>query len=222
MKQNNNNPNLLNVHSIVPVSVSMGPGRRYVIWVQGCSRYCPDCINPLTHSHKPRFLIAPRRLVNSILAVPEIEGLTVTGGEPFEQPVAVGCLCRMVKEKGLSVMVFTGWTYESICRSDDPDVKSLLEQADLLVDGPFVPDQIDNRLLWRGSSNQQIYFLTDRYSPDVLGDNQPRLEGRLSTGSPLELSGFWNKSDMTILADHLAAEAGIVLEPAEVDNKNVE
>ena len=119
-------------------------------------------------------------------------------------------------------MVFTGWTYESICRSDDPDVKSLLEQADLLVDGPFLPNQIDNRLLWRGSSNQQIYFLTDRYSPDVLNNNQPRLEGRLATGSPLQLAGFWNKSDMTVLADRLATDAGIMLEPAEVDKKNAE
>ena len=222
MKQSNNNPNLLNVHSIVPVSFSMGPGRRYVVWIQGCSRHCPDCINPLTHSHEPRTMIAPRQLANSILAVPEIEGLTVTGGEPFEQPAAVGNLCRMVKEKGLSIMVFTGWTYESICRSDDPDVKSLLEQADLLVDGPFLPNQIDNRLLWRGSSNQQIYFLTDRYSPDVLNNNQPRLEGRLATGSPLQLAGFWNKSDMTVLADRLATDAGIMLEPAEVDKKNAE
>ncbi len=222
MKRNNNNPNLLNVHSIVPVSFSMGPGARSVVWVQGCSRHCPDCINPLTHSHEPRILVDPQRLANSILGVPNIEGLTVTGGEPFEQPAAVGDLCRMVKEKGLSIMVFTGWTYESICRSDDPDVKSLLEQADLLVDGPFLPNQIDNRLLWRGSSNQQIYFLTDRYSPDVLNNNQPRLEGRLVTGSPLQLAGFWNKSDMTVLADRLATDAGIVLEPAEVDKKNVE
>jgi len=212
---------LLNVHSIVPVSVSMGPGRRYVVWVQGCSRHCPDCINPLTHSHAPRTLIAPQQLANSVLAVPNIEGLTVTGGEPFEQPAAVGNLCRMVKEKGLSIMVFTGWTYESICRSDDPDVKSLLEQADLLVDGPFLPDQIDNRLLWRGSSNQQIYFLTDRYSPEVLGNSQPHIEGQLATGSSLQLSGFWNKPDMTLLADRLA-DAGIILEPAEVDKKNAE
>ncbi|MCK4784841.1 MAG: radical SAM protein [Desulfobacteraceae bacterium] len=222
MKRNNNNPNLLNVHSIVPVSFSMGPGARYVVWVQGCSRHCPDCINPLTYSHAPRTLIAPRRLANSILAVPEIEGLTVTGGEPFEQPAAVGNLCRMAKEKGLSIMIFTGWTYESICLSDNPDVKSLLEQVDIIIDGPFIPEQIDNRLLWRGSSNQQIYFLTDRYRPEVLNNNQPRLEGRLATGSPLQLAGFWNKSDMTVLADRLATDAGIVLEPAEVDKKNVE
>ena len=221
MKQNNNNPNLLNVHSIVPVSSSMGPGLRYVVWVQGCSRHCPDCINPLTHSHEPRTLIVPRRLATSILAEPDIEGLTVTGGEPFEQPVAVSNLCQAVRKKGLSVMIFTGWTYESICRSDNPTLKSLLWQVDILVDGPFIPNQIDNRLLWRGSSNQQIYFLTDRYSPDVLNNNQPRLEGRLATGSPLQLSGFWNKSDMGVLAERLAADAGIVLEPAEVDTKNV-
>jgi len=190
MKRNNNNPNLLNVHSIVPVSFSMGPGARYVVWVQGCSRHCPDCINPLTHSHEPRTLVDPQRLANSILAVPNIEGLTVTGGEPFEQPVAVSNLCQAVRKKGLSVMVFTGWTYKSICLSDNPDVKSLLEQVDILIDGPFIPEQIDNRLLWRGSSNQQIYFLTDRYSPEVLNNNQPRLEGRLATGSPLQLAGF--------------------------------
>jgi len=220
MNQSNNYPGLLNVHSIVPVSVSMGPGKRYVVWVQGCSRHCPDCINPLTHSHRPQILLDPRRLANSVLAVPQIEGLTVTGGEPLEQPAAVACLCRIVKEKGLSIMVFTGWTYKSICNSDDPDVKNLLEQIDILVDGPFVPVQIDSSLLWRGSGNQKIYLLTNRYSPDVLENNQPHLEGRISNNSPLELSGFWNKSDMTILAGHLASEAGIVLESTETDDEN--
>jgi len=214
--KHNNNPDLLNVHDVLPVSCVNGPGRRAVIWVQGCSKRCQGCSNPLTHSHRPHVLFAPERLAESITTIPGIEGLTVTGGEPCEQAPAVGRLCRMVRKKGLSVMLFTGWEYEDIYRSHDRAVRNLLKQIDILVDGPFVKELADKSLLWRGSSNQQIRLLTDCYSPDVLEENnQLQVEGQLTSGAHLQVTGFPEKSDIAVLTQHLAAEAGILIEPAD-------
>lgn len=161
MKVRNNKSHLLNVHAVVPVSYANGPGARAVVWTQGCSLRCPGCNNPLTHSYKPRIRVGPQQLADSILTIPGIEGITVTGGEPFEQPVAVGHLCQAVKKTNLSVMVFTGWTYKSIRQSRGQVVKDLLKQIDVLVDGPFIQHLADKDLLWRGSGNQQIRFLTE-------------------------------------------------------------
>jgi len=217
MKQNNKNPDLLNVHDVLPVSCVNGPGRRAVVWVQGCSKRCPGCSNPLTHSHRPHVLFAPKRLAECILTISGIEGLTITGGEPCEQAPAVGRLCRLIRKKGLSVMLYTGWEYEDICCCDNQAVRDLLAQIDILVDGPFIQRLACKDLLWRGSSNQQIRFLTDRYSPDVLREkDQVQVEGRLAPGGNLHLTGFPDQRDIAVISERLAAEGGIILEPNEV------
>lgn len=217
-QRNNKSDSLLNVHAVVRVSYANGPGARAVVWTQGCSLHCPGCCNPLTHLHKPRILVNPEQLADSILAIPDIEGITVTGGEPFEQPAAVGHLCEAVRKAGLSVMLFTGWTYKSICQHRGEAVQNLLSQIDILVDGPFIQHLADKHLLWRGSSNQEVRFLTDRYGPDVLQkDKQLQVEGQLTPGSALQVTGFPEKSDIAVLTERLAAEAGILLEPAELE-----
>ncbi len=115
-------------------------------------------------------------------------------------------------------MLYTGWEYEDICRCDNQAVRDLLNWIDILVDGAFIKRLADKDLLWRGSSNQQIRFLTDRYSPDVLrGKNQLQVEGQLTPGDPLRVTGFPGKSDIKVLTERLAAEAGILLEPAEFE-----
>lgn len=214
---------LLNIHAIMHVSYANGPGARTVVWTQGCRLHCPECSNPLTHSHKPQILVAPQQLATSILTVPGIEGLTVSGGEPFEQAAAVASLCRAVREGGLSVMVFTGWIYESICKCSNTAVKNLLEQIDILVDGPFIQHLADKHLLWRGSRNQMIRFLTDRYRPDVLqSSSRLQVEGQLPSGAPLQITGFPEGTDLMLLVQRLAAEAGILLvptNPEQMDKK---
>jgi anaerobic ribonucleoside-triphosphate reductase activating protein len=169
-------------------------------------------------------MVDPEGLADYILAIPDIEGMTVTGGEPFQQAAAIGRLCRMVRRGGLSVMVFTGWQYGDICRSPHRAVSDLLGQIDLLVDGPFVKRLADKDLLWRGSSNQQIRFLTNRYAPGILQRNrQPRVEGHLTSGATLHITGFLEESDMAVLAGRLAAETGILLETTDAsENEDTE
>ena len=210
-------PPLLNVHAVLPVSHANGPGARAVVWVQGCRRRCPGCCNPQTHSHKRRHLIDPRQLAEAVLAVPGIEGLTVSGGEPFEQARAVGELCRRVRHAGLSIMVYTGQTHKRLRTSRSSAVQTLLGQTDILIDGPFVRELADGNHPWRGSSNQRALFLTDRYGPEtLLVEPRPHVETLLSTGTVFCVSGFPRPSDLAQLARLLRKKAGIILNPGSV------
>jgi anaerobic ribonucleoside-triphosphate reductase activating protein len=112
-------------------------------------------------------------VVNALRAVigglcPHVEGLTVLGGEPFEQPEAVARVITPLREAGLSTMVYSGHTLTRLRATDDPHIQKLLSVVDLLVDGPFLPDLYSETLAWRGSTNQRIQCLTSRYTPAML------------------------------------------------------
>ncbi len=101
-------------------------------------------------------------LSEMILAEPDIEGVTYSGGEPFEQAEALGLLSRLVRTAGLTVMAYSGHAHADLCRQADPAIHELIGLLDLLVDGPF-ESACAAPLLWRGSRNQQIHFFTDHY-----------------------------------------------------------
>lgn len=213
---NSESNTLLNLHAVLPVSYVNGPGARAVVWTQGCSLRCPGCGNPLTHSHRPRVLVQPRRLADYILAIPGLEGVTISGGEPFEQSAAVGNVCLALREAGLSVMLFTGWNYRDICQCSNLATRRLLGAIDILIDGPFIQELADSSLLWRGSSNQQVRFLTNRYSPDVLQNTHAQVEAVLKQDTTnMTITGFPDDVDIGTLSARLEAEAGIVLESIE-------
>jgi len=107
--------------------------------------------------------VAVAELADEVAGTDAIEGLTLSGGEPFQQAGAAADLCRRVKADGLSVFVFTGYTLEQIRGSPDPAVHDLLAQTDVLVAGPFI-QQRRTSALWRGSDNQTVHFLTQRYA----------------------------------------------------------
>jgi anaerobic ribonucleoside-triphosphate reductase activating protein len=101
-----------------------------------------------------------------ILVTPDLEGLSVLGGEPFEQPRAVAEVCRAVRAAGLGVMVYSGYTLEELRAQRSPDVDALLAEVDLLVDGRFEQHNPERRRRWLGSANQRLHFLTSRYRED--------------------------------------------------------
>jgi hypothetical protein len=118
----------LRSHGFLPHSRANGPGPRAVIWVQGCSLGCPGCFNPETHSLDGGEVVAVDDLFQRIIALGDsIEGLTISGGEPLQQRAAVTELLRRLKsETNLSVVLFTGFTWEEVtkmgameCRSDE-------------------------------------------------------------------------------------------------------
>ena len=187
----------LNVTKTLSHSRANGPGVRAVIWVQGCTVGCDGCYSKSTHPHKRVNLIPPAELVSWITSINGIEGITLSGGEPFEQAEAVEVLITHLKimRPDLSVFLFSGYEYDALVASSNPHVGRLIELSDMVCCGPFVSKLYDVTLLWRGSSNQQLVYLSDRYSPSQEAlwiESSPVKEIKMNATS-LEYTGFKGK-----------------------------
>lgn len=140
--------------------MALGPGNRYAIWTQGCLRRCKGCASP---EHQPLdggYLVDTNDLADQICACRSINGITISGGEPFLQSKVLVVLLEKVIEMRpeLTVIVFTGNKLEELT---DPDSKAFLDKIDLLIDGEYIPELNDGKGL-RGSCNQRFLFLTER------------------------------------------------------------
>jgi anaerobic ribonucleoside-triphosphate reductase activating protein len=143
---------------------TLGPGKRYALWVSGCNRNCSGCTAPDSHDMTKGIPMETGVLTWEIL-LSQADGLTISGGEPFLQATALAELIRLVRQKqDLGVIVYTGFTYEELLEM--PEAAGLLAQTDLLIDGPYIRE-LDDGLSLRGSSNQRIIPLTDRYRDKV-------------------------------------------------------
>lgn len=159
---------------------TLGPGKRFAIWVQGCNRHCKGCIAPDTWDLNGGYEVSVEELAKEILNAPGIEGITISGGEPFLQQEALCNLITKVQiEKDLGVIIYTGYKYQEIASS------SLTLLSDLIIDGEYVDECNDDKSL-RGSSNQNAICITDRYKDYVFhyfGANGRKIEFQLVDGS---------------------------------------
>jgi anaerobic ribonucleoside-triphosphate reductase activating protein len=138
----------------------LGPGSRYVLWVQGCEQRCPGCVAENARNMENGKPVGIDALAIEI-ALSKAEGLTISGGEPFLQAKELARMLDIIAEKrDMGVIVYTGYRYEDLM--DDTDSKQLLSRIDLLIDGPYVQKLDDGKSL-RGSSNQRVIPITDRY-----------------------------------------------------------
>lgn len=144
----------LRIAGIEEESIVDGPGIRMVIFTQGCNHNCVGCHNPETHSTKGGKLIDINHIVNMIIENPLLDGITFSGGEPFEQALECSILARKVKDLGLNVVTYTGYTFEEILGNER--FRGLLLQTDILIDGKFDLSQKSLMLQFRGSKNQRI------------------------------------------------------------------
>lgn len=119
-----------------------------------------------------------------------IEGITLLGGEPFAQAAAAAQLAEHAQQRGFSVMAFSGFTLAELHNRRDPNVKRLLEQTDLLVDGPFLNQHPDRKRRWIGSTNQQIHFLTNRYKAEDPCWKEPNTVELRWIDGELQVNGF--------------------------------
>lgn len=131
-----------------------GPGVRMVIWTQGCRHHCFNCHNPQTWDMEGGTLYPVEQLQKQILASELQSGLTLSGGEPFLQVEPLLDIVKTAKEKNLNIWAYSGFTYEELLA--DAQKKKLLIELDVLVDGKFVNDLKDYRLVFKGSRNQRI------------------------------------------------------------------
>ena len=188
----------LNVSKTLSHSRANGPGVRAVIWVQGCTIGCDGCYSQSTHPHRKVHLVDPVELAKWVCSIEDIEGITLSGGEPFEQSEAVAELVCSVKQirPELSFFLFTGYEVTFLQQSTNNHVQAVLGITDMLSSGPFVADLYDADLLWRGSSNQYLSYLSSRYSVDnepAWSSASPVEEIHIHTQG-LEYTGFKGKS----------------------------
>jgi anaerobic ribonucleoside-triphosphate reductase activating protein len=184
---------ILNVAMIVPQTEAEGPGRRYAIWVQGCPMRCPGCCNPEMLDFRPADLqIEPSKLIEEACAA-DVEGVSFLGGEPFAHAEGLALVAEGVRARGLSVMVFSGYTLAELSEmsaNNDPGVARLLAASDLLVDGRYEQNLRTLNRRWIGSTNQTLHFLTARYSADDPRFAAPNtIELRIENGRAT-LNGF--------------------------------
>lgn len=136
-------------------STVLGPGQRAVVWVAGCLRRCPGCIKPEFLSFDSGRSVTVSELARNILEIPDLQGVTFTGGEPFEQAHALGALGRLVKASGLDIAVYSGYRLVAL-QAELERFGPLLDMTDYLVDGEYRQEFL-GPFRWRGSSNQTIY-----------------------------------------------------------------
>jgi anaerobic ribonucleoside-triphosphate reductase activating protein len=178
---------LINLSDTASFSTANGPGPRAVLWVQGCSIHCRGCHNPNTWAFVPKQVATVESIFDWFKSKPGLRGITLSGGEPFEQALALAELCRAVRAAGADVIAFSGFTRAQIESGIRPHAADLLEQTDLLVDGQFLADA-PTAMPLRGSANQQLHFLTDRIRPEEVAD-LPRGEW-VGGGFDGHVSGF--------------------------------
>lgn len=146
----------MRIANTVSDSIVDGPGLRFTVFTQGCPHHCPGCHNPDTHAPAGGREVTVAELARQIMANPLTDGLTLSGGEPFLQAEDCAALARLARERGLNVWTYTGYTYERLLEGDLPGALALLEQTDVLVDGPFLLAEKSYEALFRGSANQRL------------------------------------------------------------------
>lgn len=153
----------LRVADVQARSLAAGPGLRTVVWVAGCHRRCPGCLKPEWFDFAAGRLIAAEHLVEMLGADKETNGVTFSGGEPFEQAPALARIARLVRATGRNVLVYTGYRYEFLRDSGTEAHRHLLAVTDILIEGEYRAD-LGGAGAWRGSINQRVLVLSSEGS----------------------------------------------------------
>src|SRR5690554_361541 len=150
--------NMLRVAGILEESIVDGPGIRFVIFTQGCRHNCLGCHNMHTHSFHDGKMLSIESIITKVQENPLLDGVTFSGGEPFEQAKVLSDLSMELKKMGHNIITYTGYTYEYIVENAEKSEgwKGLLHNTDILIDGPFEIKKRNLGLRFRGSENQRI------------------------------------------------------------------
>ena len=153
-----NAPDTIRLYGLVTDSIVDGPGFRVSIFTQGCPHHCEGCHNPQSHDPTGGKVWTLDDVEAKFTGNPLLDGITLSGGEPFSQPAACAELARRAHQKGLNVWTYSGYVYDKLlemARTDEA-ANALLHETDVLVDGPFLLAQRSLELLYCGSKNQRL------------------------------------------------------------------
>ena len=150
--------NSIRIAGVYRESIVDGPGIRFAVFCQGCSHNCEGCHNPETHDFKGGYDCDVDKIAAEIAKNPLLDGVTFTGGDPIFQTEGFYKLALKVKEMGLNILIYTGFTYEELLEREEKDewLKKLLDLTDYLIDGKFVLAERDLTMQFRGSRNQRF------------------------------------------------------------------
>jgi anaerobic ribonucleoside-triphosphate reductase activating protein len=172
------------IHATEARSRANGPGARFVVWFQGCSLGCAGCFNPGTHAAAGGEQVEVDELVVQAVAA-GVEGISLSGGEPMQQPDAALALVTGARAHGLSTLMFSGYAIDEIRAL--PSGPAVLAALDVLIDGRYVAgERLADGL--RGSANQRIHLLSDRYTRAVV-EATPVAEIRIDPTGAAILTG---------------------------------
>ena len=179
---------MVRVSRVMHGTTAEGPGLRTAIWFQGCSIRCKGCINP--HLFNPRGgKLAPVNGIIEEAIATSAEGLTLIGGEPFDQAKSGHALATAARASGLGVIVFSGYEYETLMAKNS-STRAFLSSIDLLVDGPYQDWNPETKRSLVGSGNQRFIHLTNRYEnfrPELVRN---RVDVRVRPDGSIEVAGF--------------------------------
>lgn len=157
----------IRIAGITEDSIVDGPGLRLTVFVQGCPHNCPGCHNPETHDIHGGRLVDTSEIIAKMDANPLLDGITLSGGEPFLQPEACAELADEAHKRGLNVWCYTGYTIDTIIGGRDNGKRGLLKRIDVLVDGLYIESLRTLELPWRGSKNQRVIELRPESQKEV-------------------------------------------------------
>jgi len=149
--------NRIRIFGTADDSIVDGPGIRFAVFTQGCKHHCLGCHNPEAQPFTGGREVTVDELWEKVEGNPLVSGITLTGGEPFEQPGPLIELVGRAHGKGLSVWAYSGYRYEELLDGVPcDDARELALACDVLVDGLFVREQQSYTLKWCGSANQRV------------------------------------------------------------------
>lgn len=186
----------LRLHNMVLRTKVLGPYVRTAIWFQGCNKRCKGCMSPSSRPLDEGSLVDVDIIINKILNEKDIEGITISGGEPFLQIDALHYLLKELKAKSnLGVIIYTGFKMEELLNKHDDRINEIFcGLADLIIDGEYI-DTLNDGMALKGSSNQSLNFITQRYkSKESLYKEKHRSTEAIATEKDIFLIGIPEKN----------------------------
>lgn len=152
------------LHNMIMKTTALGPGDRIAVWFQGCKKRCKGCMSPLSRSLDGGVVCSTEKIIDIICSAKGIEGVTISGGEPFVQIEQLHMILSEIKRRtSLGVIIYTGYTLEEIKTWNNNLANEILESlSDIVIDGEYI-EELNNGTCLRGSDNQRVNFITDRY-----------------------------------------------------------
>lgn len=161
-----------------------GPGKRLLLFTQGCSLHCKGCVN----KHLWQFGVGANITVEEVLELcQDVEGITFHGGEPLDQSEGVLEIVKALKSVGKTVILFTGYQYKELSKSSQ---KRAWELSDLVISGRYVESKRNIYLQFRGSTNQRVYRHRGKYKDYRVKDGKSVAVIRLKENGEMQSRGF--------------------------------